>query len=146
VGRFILEVKAIRGIVRRGNFSGERFKGRFATGQAQVTPKESYGGPRYVQGCAGALTDIPDTFRNLKTLEWLVPTDLKRWRETNRLAIRTTLMRWFGEMPPSPSPEKVMLLSVEVRGVLYKNTRCEYLPEMEEGLRTRFKRALPVER
>lgn len=84
--------------------------------QIRVTPKESKGGPRYLQSYADAWTDIPESFRDLKVPEWPVPTDLKRWREKDRLATRATILGCLGEMPPRPSPQKVKVLSVEDRG------------------------------
>jgi dienelactone hydrolase len=84
--------------------------------QVRVTPKESKGGPRYVAEYAEPGVDIPETFRDLKIPEWPVPMDLQRWQETDRLAVRATLMRCLGELPPRPSPDKVKILSTEDRG------------------------------
>lgn len=77
--------------------------------QVRVTPKESKGGEK--QGEAWA--EVPESFKSLKIPEWPVPTDLKRWQETDRAATRVTLLRCLGEMPARPDPAKVKVISKE---------------------------------
>lgn len=86
-----------------------------ASAQIRVTPKASKGGPRYEQ-YAEPWIDIPDTFRDLKVPEWPIPTDLRRWQETDRPEVRATLLRCLGEMPPRPPAAAVKVLAVEDRG------------------------------
>src|SRR5690348_13461103 len=77
--------------------------------QVRVTPKESKGGEK--QGEAWA--EVPESFKSLKIPEWPIPTDLKRWQETDRAATRATLVRCLGEMPARPDPAKVKVVSKE---------------------------------
>jgi dienelactone hydrolase len=83
---------------------------------ARVKPRQSQGGPRYVQNYADAWTDIPESFRDLKAPEWPVPADLKQWQDKDRAAVRATVMQCLGDMPARPSPDKVKLLATEDRG------------------------------
>jgi len=83
--------------------------------QVRVTPKESKGGPTYDR-YAEPWVGIPETFRDLKTPAWPVPTDLRRWQEAGRAEVRATLLRCLGEMPARPPAAGVKVLSVEDRG------------------------------
>lgn len=89
----------------------------FAHAEAvRVKPAKSSGGPRYVERYSDPWTDIPDSFRDFKIPDWKVPVDLKKWQNTDRAAIRSTLMQCLGDMPARPDPAKVKILSVEDRG------------------------------
>jgi dienelactone hydrolase len=79
--------------------------------QVRVTPKEAKGGK--AQGEPWA--DVPDSFRKIKLPEWPMPTDVKRWEDTDRLEVRKTLLRCLGEMPARPDPLKVKVVSREDR-------------------------------
>ncbi len=86
-----------------------------ATAQVRVTPAASRGGPNYAK-YAEPWVDIPETFRDPKISEWPVPADLKKWEESGRIGIRTTLLRCLGEMPERPPAAKVRVLSKEDKG------------------------------
>src|SRR5262245_57679440 len=87
-----------------------------ASGQERVTPAKSAGGlPRYEKYAAPGV-DIPDSFRDLRFPQWPLPTDLRRWQETDRLQVRQTLLACLGELPPRPPADRVKVLSVEDRG------------------------------
>jgi len=74
--------------------------------QERVTPAAARGGPPVSE----AWSVMPETFRQgLKLPDWPVPTDLKRWEETDRAATRQTLIRLLGELPPRPDPAKVVV-------------------------------------
>lgn len=80
-----------------------------AEAQVRVTPKEAKGGKPFGPPWA----DVPESFRDLKIPDWPVPTDLKRWQESERLKIRATLVDLLGDMPPRPDPRKVQVLAQE---------------------------------
>src|SRR5262245_53184181 len=82
------------------------------TAQVRVTPKEAKGGEKQGEPWA----EVPASFKNLKIPEWPLPTDLKRWQQSDRAKTRETLLRCLGEMPPRPDPRKVRILSKEDRG------------------------------
>lgn len=77
--------------------------------QYRVTPKQSRGGEK--QGEAWA--EVPETFKGMKIPDWPMPTDLKRWEETDRARTRETLLQCLGETPPRPDPRKVKVVSKE---------------------------------
>jgi dienelactone hydrolase len=77
--------------------------------QERVTPKESRGGEKPGEAWA----EVPETFKGMKLPDWPMPTDLKRWQESDRARTRATLLRCLGEMPPRPDPRKVKVLSRE---------------------------------
>lgn len=77
--------------------------------QERVTPKAAKGGEK--QGEAWA--EVPESFKSMKIPNWPMPTDLKRWQETDRAKTRETLIRCLGEMPPRPDPRKVKVVSKE---------------------------------
>jgi dienelactone hydrolase len=81
-------------------------------GQDRVTPREAKGGEK--QGQAWA--EVPDAFKSLKIPDWPMPTDLKRWQDSERANTRRTLLRCLGELPPRPDPRKVKVLSREEHG------------------------------
>lgn len=78
-------------------------------GQVRVTPKEAKGGQKQGEPWA----EVPETFKNLKIPDWPMPTDLKRWQESDRAKTRATLLRCLGDLPPRPDPAKVKVLSKE---------------------------------
>jgi dienelactone hydrolase len=80
--------------------------------QVRVTPKAAKGGERQGEPWA----EVPEGFRDLKIPEWPLPTDLKRWQETDRARTRATLRHCLGEMPPRPDPGKVRVLAKEDLG------------------------------
>jgi hypothetical protein len=80
--------------------------------QERVVPRESKGG----QPQGEPWTEVPESFRGLKIPDWPVPSDLKRWEETDRARTRETLLRCLGEMPPRPDAKKVRVLSREDQG------------------------------
>src|SRR5262249_11533327 len=80
--------------------------------QVRVTPKEAKGGQPQGEPWA----DVPEGFRNLKIPEWPLPTDLKRWQDTDRPRTRAALLKLLGEMPPRPDPAKAKVLSKEDQG------------------------------
>lgn len=81
----------------------------FVIAQVRVTPQAAKGGEP--QGEAWA--EVPETFKSLKIPDWQVPTDLKRWQETDRAQTRETLIRCLGEMPERPDPRRVKVVSRE---------------------------------
>jgi len=83
-----------------------------AQAQLRVTPQAAKGGTKFGEPWAG----VPESFRNLGVPEWKVPTDLKRWQDVERPAIRETLLELLGEMPARPDPAKVKVLSREDKG------------------------------
>ncbi|HMC12269.1 MAG TPA: alpha/beta hydrolase family protein, partial [Pirellulaceae bacterium] len=83
-----------------------------ASAQQRLTPKEAKGGEK--QGEAWA--SVPESFRRMNIPEWPLPTNLKRWEETDRPKARETLMRLLGEMPARPDPKAVRVVSREDRG------------------------------
>lgn len=80
--------------------------------QERVTPKAAKGGEK--QGTPWA--EVPEDFRALKIPVWPIPTDLKRWQESERAQTRATLLACLGEMPPRPDPKKVKVVSREDMG------------------------------
>jgi dienelactone hydrolase len=83
-----------------------------ALAQVRVTPEKAKGGEK--QGEAWA--EVPEEFRKMKIPEWPLPTDLKRWQQTDRAKTRQTLLHCLGEMPPRPDPKKVRVVSTEDMG------------------------------
>ncbi|MBL8796380.1 MAG: acetylxylan esterase [Planctomycetia bacterium] len=79
------------------------------TAQDRVTPKEAKGGEKQGEPWA----EVPDSFKKLKIADWPMPTDLKRWQDTDRAKTRQTLLHCLGEMPARPDPAKVKVLSKE---------------------------------
>ncbi len=77
--------------------------------QFRVTPKAAKGGEKTGEAWA----EVPDSFKSMKIPDWPMPTDLKRWQETDRARTRETLLRCLGEMPPRPDPRQVKVLSRE---------------------------------
>jgi dienelactone hydrolase len=77
--------------------------------QVRVTPKAAKGGEPEGEPWA----DVPESFRTMKIPDWPLPTDLKRWQDTDRKSTRDTLLRLLGEMPPRPDPAKVKVISRE---------------------------------
>src|SRR5262249_56137525 len=57
--------------------------------------------------------EVPDTFKGMKIPDWPVPTDLKRWQDSDRARTRETLLGCLGELPPRPDPRKVKVVSRE---------------------------------
>src|SRR6516162_3130304 len=80
-----------------------------AGAQVRVTPKEAKGGPKQGE----AWIEVPETYRSMKIPDWPMPTDLKRWQDTDRAKTRATLLQCLGEMPPRPDPRKVKVVSKE---------------------------------
>src|SRR5262249_37229273 len=80
--------------------------------QVRVTPKEAKGG----QAQGEPWAEVPEEFRKVKIPEWPLPTDLKRWQETDRARTRAPLLKLLGEMPERPDPAKVKVLSREDQG------------------------------
>lgn len=80
--------------------------------QVRVTPKEAKGGMKQGEPWA----EVPDSFRTLKIPDWPLPTDRKRWQESDRGRTREALLQCLGEMPPRPDPGKVKVLSTEDMG------------------------------
>ncbi|MCE9534683.1 MAG: alpha/beta hydrolase family protein [Planctomycetes bacterium] len=80
--------------------------------QVRVTPAKSKGGDK--QGEAWA--EVPELFKGIKIPEWQIPTDRKRWEETDRAKTRATLLQCMGEMPARPDPKKVRVISREDKG------------------------------
>src|SRR5262249_49281250 len=77
--------------------------------QDRVTPKAAKGGEKQGEPWA----EVPDTFKGMKIPDWPVPTDLKRWQDSDRTRTRETLVGCLGEMPPRPDPGKVKVVSRE---------------------------------
>jgi len=101
---------------------GVLFVGVLSVGaQDRVVPKAPKGGEKQGEPWA----EVPESFRAMKIPEWPLPTDLKRWQETDRAAIRATLLRCLGEMPPRPDPAKVKVVSREDVGD-YTRERIEF--------------------
>jgi dienelactone hydrolase len=82
------------------------------TAQVRVTPQQARGGQKQGEPWA----EVPESFKHLKIPEWPLPTDLKRWQQTDRARTRETLLRCLGEMPPRPDPARVRILSKEDLG------------------------------
>jgi dienelactone hydrolase len=80
--------------------------------QVRVTPKAAKGGEKEGEPWA----EVPEGFRALKIPGWPLPTDLKRWRDSDRAKTRATLLECLGEMPARPDPNKVRVLSKEDLG------------------------------
>src|SRR5262249_14811677 len=78
----------------------------------RVTPKERKGGKPQGEPWA----EVPEGFRNLTIPEWPLPTDLKRWQDTDRPRTRAALLKLLREMPARPDPAKVKVLSKEDQG------------------------------
>jgi dienelactone hydrolase len=77
--------------------------------QVRVTPKEAKGGQKQGEPWA----EVPESFKAMKIPDWPVPTDLRRWQESDRARTRETLLGCFGELPPRPDPRKVRVVSRE---------------------------------
>src|SRR5262249_15882266 len=77
--------------------------------QVRVTPAQAKGGEKQGEPWA----EVPESFRHLKIPEWPLPTDLKRWQESDRAKTRATLLQCLGEMPPRPDLSKVRVVSKE---------------------------------
>jgi dienelactone hydrolase len=77
--------------------------------QVRVTPKASKGGEKQGEPWA----EVPESFKTLKIPDWQVPTDLKRWQDSDRAKTRATLLRCLGDMPARPDPAKVKVVSRE---------------------------------
>jgi dienelactone hydrolase len=80
--------------------------------QERVTPKSSKGGEKQGEPWA----EVPEEFKRITIPTWPLPTDLKRWQDTDRAKTRATLMQCLGDMPPRPDPAKVRILSKEDKG------------------------------
>jgi dienelactone hydrolase len=80
-----------------------------AAAQVRVTPKEAKGGPKQGE----PWIEVPETYRSMKLPDWPMPTDLKRWQDTDRAKTRATLLHCLGEMPARPDPRKVKVVSKE---------------------------------
>lgn len=80
--------------------------------QERVTPREAKGGEKQGEPWA----EVPESFRNLRIPDWPMPTELKRWQETDRTATRQTLVRLLGDLPPRPDPKNVKVVSREDQG------------------------------
>lgn len=101
---------------------GVLFVGVLSVGaQDRVVPKSAKGGEKQGEPWA----EVPESFKAMKIPEWPLPTDLKRWQETDRAATRATLLRCLGEMPPRPDPAKVKVVSREDLGD-YTRERIEF--------------------
>jgi dienelactone hydrolase len=83
-----------------------------ANGQERVVPEKSKGGTKYAE----PWVDIPESFRASRPPEWPLPTDLKKWQDSERDAVRRTLLECLGEMPARPDPAKVKVVSREDKG------------------------------
>lgn len=92
-----------------------------ALAQIRVTPKEAKGGEK--QGEAWA--EVPELFKKMKLPDWPVPTDLKRWTQTDRAKTRAILLDCLGDMPSRPDPAKVRIVSSEDKGT-YTEERFEF--------------------
>ncbi|HEY1860365.1 MAG TPA: alpha/beta hydrolase family protein [Gemmataceae bacterium] len=79
------------------------------TAQERVTPKAAQGGKPEGQPWA----DVPDAYRNLKIPDWPVPTDLEKWRTTDRAKTRDILLKCLGDLPARPDPAKVKVTAKE---------------------------------
>jgi hypothetical protein len=77
--------------------------------QVRVTPKEAKGGEKQGEPWA----EVPATFKGLKIPDWPLPTDLKRWQDSDRARTREALLGCLGELPPRPDPGKVKVVSRE---------------------------------
>src|SRR5436190_1278612 len=83
-----------------------------ASAQQRLTPKEAKGGEKQGEPWAA----VPESFRGTRIPEWPLPTNLKRWQETDRSKTREALLRLLGEMPARPDPKAVRVVSSEDRG------------------------------
>jgi dienelactone hydrolase len=83
-----------------------------ASAQERVTPSQSKGGEKQGEPWA----EVPEEFRKMKLPEWPLPTDRKRWQESDRAKTRATLLQCLGDMPPRPDPRQVRVLSREDKG------------------------------
>ena len=98
-----------RAIIGTATVIGILLGGTAARAQFRVVPANAKGGPNYAR-FAEPLVDIPDSFRDLKIPDWPVPTDLKRWQDTDRAKVREIVVGSLGEMPPRPDPKQVKVL------------------------------------
>jgi dienelactone hydrolase len=80
--------------------------------QDRAKPQAAKGGEK--QGAPWA--EVPETFRHIKFPDWPIPSDLKRWQDVDRTAVRATLLKQLGEMPARPDPAKVRVVSREDKG------------------------------
>lgn len=87
-----------------------------ALSQERVVPKNAKGG-KETQGEPWA--EVPETFKAMKIPDWPVPTDRKRWEETDRAKTRSTLLQCLGDLPQRPDPKKVRTISREDKGTFF---------------------------
>jgi dienelactone hydrolase len=81
--------------------------------EERVTPAAARGGPPVTE----PWSPMSETFRQgIKLPDWPVPTDLKRWEQTDRAATRQTIIALLGELPPRPDPAKVKVVLKEDKG------------------------------
>lgn len=80
--------------------------------QVRETPQAAKGGTLN----SPAWSEPPALFReSLKIPAFPVPTDRQQW-ERERVAVRQTLIRLLGDLPPRPDPRRVKVVSREDRG------------------------------
>lgn len=84
-----------------------------AMSQERVVPMNAKGG-KETQGEPWA--EVPDTFKAMRIPDWPVPTDRKRWEESDREKTRATLLRCLGDLPERPDPKQVKVISREDKG------------------------------
>src|SRR5204863_9834039 len=75
----------------------------------RVTRKESKGGPPSNQ----QWVDVPESFRSIPMPDWPLPTDLKKWEQSDRDKTRQTLLSLIGDMPARPDPKRVHIIKSE---------------------------------
>ena len=83
-----------------------------AFAQERVTPEDAKGGKPFGPAWDG----VPESFRDLGVPDWKPPTDLKQWKEVDRVETREILFDLLGEMPQRPDPANVKILSREDKG------------------------------
>jgi len=74
-----------------------------ALAQERVVPQAARGGSRIGE----MWEDVPEGFRKIPLPSWPVPTDLKKWTESDRAKTRATILQLLGPSPPRPDPKLV---------------------------------------
>lgn len=84
--------------------------------QERAIPKSAKGGN---EPLAESWAEVPETFRAMQIPEWPLPTDRKRWEETDRAQTRATLLACLGDLPARPDPKSVKVISREDKGTFF---------------------------
>jgi lysophospholipase L1-like esterase/dienelactone hydrolase len=84
-------------------------------GKPSLAPKpDTEAGARYRKAEAQRDALVPRAYKNLKVPEFQVPGNAAAWRE-RRPTVRKTVVNSLGDLPARPSPQRVHLVSRELR-------------------------------